>query len=67
MRASLADFEANFLRLIDKITNGSRIEINQTGNYFMFSAIGMNGAPVFWSWWHIWNFREDNRLKALFY
>uniref|UniRef100_A0A8D2L6V4 RNA terminal phosphate cyclase like 1 n=1 Tax=Varanus komodoensis TaxID=61221 RepID=A0A8D2L6V4_VARKO len=28
---SLTDFEANFIRLIDKITNGSRIEINQTG------------------------------------
>ncbi|XP_015262951.1 PREDICTED: RNA 3'-terminal phosphate cyclase-like protein [Gekko japonicus] len=27
----LRDFEANFIRLIDKITNGSRIEINQTG------------------------------------
>lgn len=25
------DFEASFIRLIDKVTNGSRIEINQTG------------------------------------
>lgn len=25
------DFEASFIRLLDKITNGSRIEINQTG------------------------------------
>nr|XP_005296848.2 RNA 3'-terminal phosphate cyclase-like protein isoform X2 [Chrysemys picta bellii] len=27
----LRDFEASFIRLIDKVTNGSRIEINQTG------------------------------------
>ncbi|GAB1302308.1 RNA 3'-terminal phosphate cyclase-like protein [Apodemus speciosus] len=27
----LRDFEASFIRLLDKITNGSRIEINQTG------------------------------------
>lgn len=47
--APLTDFEANFLRLIDKITNGSRIEINQTGKDYIFSAIGINGAPVFWS------------------
>ena len=25
------DFEASFIRLLDKVTNGSRIEINQTG------------------------------------
>lgn len=27
----LTDFEASFIRLLDKLTNGSRIEINQTG------------------------------------
>ena len=27
----LRDFEASFLRLIDKITNGCQIEINDTG------------------------------------
>lgn len=27
----LTDFEASFIRLLDKVTNGSRIEINQTG------------------------------------
>ena len=27
----LIDFEASFIRLIDKLTNGSRIEINETG------------------------------------
>lgn len=25
------DFEASFIRLLDKVTNGSKIEINQTG------------------------------------
>lgn len=28
---SIADYEASFLRLVDKLTNGSRIEINETG------------------------------------
>lgn len=27
----LRDYEANFLRLIEKLTNGCRIEINETG------------------------------------
>lgn len=27
----IQDFEANFLRLIEKITNGCRIEINESG------------------------------------
>ena len=27
----LTEFEANFLRLLDKLTNGSQIEINETG------------------------------------
>ena len=27
----VADFEANLLRLIDAITNGTKIEVNQTG------------------------------------
>ena len=26
-----AEFEASFMRLLDRITNGSRIEINETG------------------------------------
>ncbi|KAL0607265.1 RNA 3'-terminal phosphate cyclase-like protein [Plecturocebus cupreus] len=29
--SGITDFEASFIRLLDKITNGSRIEINQTG------------------------------------
>ena len=28
-----ADFEASFIRLMDKLTNGSRIEINETGPF----------------------------------
>ena len=41
LHISLTDFEANFIRLLDKITNGSRIEINQTGKFIshLFSAI----------------------------
>ena len=27
----LIDFEASFIRLLDKLTNGSRIEVNETG------------------------------------
>ncbi len=26
-----AEFEAGFIRLLDKLTNGSRIEVNETG------------------------------------
>ena len=32
----LKDYEANFLRLIDQITNGSRMEINNTGTQIRF-------------------------------
>lgn len=31
---SSTDFEASFIRLLDKVTNGSRIEINQTGECY---------------------------------
>ena len=27
------DFEAGFIRLLDKLTNGSKIEVNETGEY----------------------------------
>ena len=27
------DFEASFIRLLDKLTNGSNIEINEAGRY----------------------------------
>lgn len=29
------DFEASFIRLLDKLTNGSRIEINETGKTYV--------------------------------
>ncbi|KAI4816879.1 hypothetical protein KUCAC02_009179 [Chaenocephalus aceratus] len=32
----LRDFEASFIRLLDKVTNGSRIEINQTGTVLFY-------------------------------
>ncbi|XP_067839527.1 RNA 3'-terminal phosphate cyclase-like protein isoform X1 [Heptranchias perlo] len=32
LNPGLRDFEASFIRLMDKVTNGSRIEINETGN-----------------------------------
>lgn len=40
------DFEASFIRLIDKVTNGSRIEINQTGNYLFFSVPFFHGMSL---------------------
>jgi len=32
------DFEASFIRLLDKLTNGSRIEVNETGNTYVAIA-----------------------------
>ena len=32
----LKDYEASFLRLIDQMTNGSRMEINNTGTQLKF-------------------------------
>ena len=28
----ILEFEAGFIRLLDKLTNGSRIEVNESGN-----------------------------------
>ncbi|XP_013917811.1 PREDICTED: RNA 3'-terminal phosphate cyclase-like protein isoform X1 [Thamnophis sirtalis] len=42
----LRDFEANFLRLIDKITNGSRIEINQTGTTLYYQPGLLHGGSL---------------------
>ena len=30
---SSPEFEAGFIRLLDKLTNGTRIEVNETGEY----------------------------------
>ncbi|KAG8130585.1 putative RNA 3'-terminal phosphate cyclase-like protein [Naja naja] len=46
MYVSLTDFEANFLRLIDKITNGSRIEINQTGTTLYYQPGLLHGGSL---------------------
>lgn len=53
------DFEASFIRLLDKITNGSRIEINQTGKllFFLFGKAStyalLNHSSVSHSiWWY---------------
>jgi len=37
---SVSDFEASFIRLLDKVTNGTRIEINQTGEFHIFIQAG---------------------------
>jgi len=31
------EFEAGFIRLLDKLTNGSRIEVNETGNSILLA------------------------------
>uniref|UniRef100_A0ABK0KY87 RNA terminal phosphate cyclase-like 1 n=1 Tax=Rattus norvegicus TaxID=10116 RepID=A0ABK0KY87_RAT len=42
----LRDFEASFIRLLDKITNGSRIEINQTGTTLYYQPGLLYGGSV---------------------
>ncbi|KAJ7335493.1 hypothetical protein JRQ81_013434 [Phrynocephalus forsythii] len=42
----LRDFEANFIRLLDKITNGSRIEINQTGTSLYYQPGLLYGGSL---------------------
>ncbi|ELU18728.1 hypothetical protein CAPTEDRAFT_218453 [Capitella teleta] len=42
----LKDFEASFLRLIEKITNGSRVEINVTGTAVLFQPGMLSGGIV---------------------
>ena len=32
---SFPEFEAGFIRLLDKLTNGTRIEVNETGEYWL--------------------------------
>ncbi|KAI1239984.1 hypothetical protein IHE44_0011425 [Lamprotornis superbus] len=40
------DFEASFIRLIDKVTNGSRIEINQTGTTLYYQPGLLYGGSL---------------------
>uniref|UniRef100_A0A665X1C6 RNA 3'-terminal phosphate cyclase-like protein n=2 Tax=Echeneis naucrates TaxID=173247 RepID=A0A665X1C6_ECHNA len=42
----LRDFEASFIRLLDKVTNGSRIEINQTGTVLFYQPGLLYGGTV---------------------
>ncbi|XP_043917060.1 RNA 3'-terminal phosphate cyclase-like protein isoform X2 [Protopterus annectens] len=42
----LRDFEASFIRLVDKITNGSRIEINETGTRLYYQPGILLGGAV---------------------
>ncbi|XP_048874675.1 RNA 3'-terminal phosphate cyclase-like protein isoform X2 [Brienomyrus brachyistius] len=42
----LQDFEASFIRLLDKITNGTRIEINQTGTVLFYQPGLLYGGAV---------------------
>ncbi|XP_056259671.1 RNA 3'-terminal phosphate cyclase-like protein isoform X1 [Seriola aureovittata] len=40
------NFEASFIRLLDKVTNGSRIEINQTGTVLFYQPGLLFGGTV---------------------
>ncbi|XP_055434139.1 RNA 3'-terminal phosphate cyclase-like protein isoform X2 [Bubalus kerabau] len=42
----LRDFEASFIRLLDKVTNGSRIEINQTGTTLYYQPGLLYGGSM---------------------
>lgn len=42
----LLDYEASFLRLLDKITNGSAIEINYTGTCITFVPGVLTGGKI---------------------
>ncbi|WFD25714.1 hypothetical protein MNAN1_000680 [Malassezia nana] len=42
----LRDFEASFLRLLEKVTNGSAVEINYTGTSVYFQPGIIYGGPV---------------------
>ncbi|TNN70739.1 RNA 3'-terminal phosphate cyclase-like protein [Liparis tanakae] len=42
----LRDFEASFIRLLDKVTNGSKIEINQTGTMLFYMPGLLHGGSV---------------------
>lgn len=42
----LTDFEANFLRLLDRLTNGSHIEVNETGTKLKYSPGFVVGGRI---------------------
>ena len=45
-RIGLQDFEASFLRLVDKITDGTQIEINETGTTLKFKPGIIIGGDI---------------------
>lgn len=42
----LQDFEINLIRLLDKVTNGTIVEINQTGTAFYFQPGLLHGGAI---------------------
>ncbi|XP_062845168.1 RNA 3'-terminal phosphate cyclase-like protein [Trichomycterus rosablanca] len=42
----LRDFEASFIRLLDKVTNGTKVEINQTGTQLFYQPGLLYGGNV---------------------
>ncbi|CAK9830050.1 Probable RNA 3'-terminal phosphate cyclase-like protein [Anthophora retusa] len=42
----LKEYEVSFVRLLDKITNGSRIELNETGTSLYYSPGLLNGGEL---------------------
>ncbi|XP_065183413.1 RNA 3'-terminal phosphate cyclase-like protein [Sycon ciliatum] len=42
----IQDFEASFIRLLDKLTNGSRIEINETGTSLSYHPGLISGGQI---------------------
>jgi RNA 3'-terminal phosphate cyclase-like protein len=46
-QGGIVDYEASFIRLVEKITNGSRIEINHTGTQLVFFPGVIIGGPIY--------------------
>ncbi|XP_038660348.1 RNA 3'-terminal phosphate cyclase-like protein isoform X1 [Scyliorhinus canicula] len=46
LNPGLRDFEASFIRLMDKVTNGSRIEINETGTTLYYQPGILLGGKI---------------------
>ncbi|XP_033636575.1 RNA 3'-terminal phosphate cyclase-like protein [Asterias rubens] len=42
----LRDFEASFIRLLDRVTNGSRIEVNETGTSVFYQPGLLSGGTI---------------------
>lgn len=42
----LREFEASFIRLLDKITNGSNIEVNETGTAILYQPGLLHGGKI---------------------